>query len=102
MRKVILDLDELMKLKEESSANGAFILEDLPYHMRRVYLRGTNSIGSPWSLYDDIEFEFEMPILGVFDEFDGIAKFGVPEKCFLLILKYYYYPFYYILFTYLK
>jgi hypothetical protein len=32
-----------MKIKE-------FILEDLPYHVKRVYIHGENSIKKPWNI----------------------------------------------------
>jgi hypothetical protein len=42
---VLLDFDpsDLNFKRNESSAKPEFIIEDLPYHVRRIYLHGENS-----------------------------------------------------------
>jgi hypothetical protein len=34
--------------RDESSANAEFIVQDLPYHVKRVFLEGTNNVNDPW------------------------------------------------------
>ncbi len=45
-----LDPPSLVVKREESSAKAEFIIEDLPYHLKRVYAHGENSYSRPWSI----------------------------------------------------
>jgi hypothetical protein len=54
-----LDPHSLLARKEESAAKGDFVNEDLPYHIRRIYLKGSNLQDDPWAIYDDSEFAFQ-------------------------------------------
>ena len=40
-------------LIQQSSDKDTFVIEDLPYHVKRLYLCGTNCYNQPWKLYED-------------------------------------------------
>ena len=40
----------LVARREESSAKNEFVIEDLPYHQKRIYLHGENTYSRPWRI----------------------------------------------------
>jgi hypothetical protein len=55
---IIEDFSErnLVAKREESSAKSEFIIEDLPYHVKRIYVHGVNSLHRPWHIKAETQF----------------------------------------------
>jgi hypothetical protein len=99
------DTPSLVARREESSAVPKFIVEDLPYHIKRIYAHGENSYQRPWNLKASTQFDSSLdPTL--LDEFlrrfNEMARYSKFERWTLMCLRILYYPIYFVLGKWLK
>ena len=98
-KKKLINFENDESTKKLTSLRKDFVLEDLPYHVCRIYLIGDNKLDNYWRFPKKLPKKFLALIKPkLVQEFvrnvHCISKWSNKEKYVCLIFKYIYYPLY--------
>ncbi|KRX08256.1 hypothetical protein PPERSA_01186 [Pseudocohnilembus persalinus] len=94
------EIDNMINQDNQQNAIEEFIVDDLPYHNKRIYLQGENSYSLPWYLQGQTELDENINpsvYIDLCKQFNEIASYNLIKKVLLICLKYGYLPFYYMI-----
>ncbi|CAD8156227.1 unnamed protein product [Paramecium pentaurelia] len=93
------DFQENPNLFEAASEDPKFLPEDLPYYVRRLYVQGNNTPNTPWHLPLHTQLD-QYYINNIVQNINSIGIYTKLQQVSLLLLKIWYFPFYFILLKY--
>ncbi|CAD8191633.1 unnamed protein product [Paramecium octaurelia] len=93
-------LQQMTSSLSELNNKTYLISQDIHFHVRRIYLAGSNTYQNPWQIYQETLVDSDLNqgdnkrLYNLFETFNQRALFTVFEKYILLFFKFYYYPLY--------